>query len=180
MAGNKKPRKKYSGPKFSKVAQQAVAFIKIQRNHTLHSLHANYEVALDDDQQRDIAIAYGVSIDRMSRGKGDAEDLGQLGFMVNVARMLCERSTEELDFGRQYLGDIVEAQHALMRAHFRKRAGKTLGFDAVGLQAIRRAYDVHIAQMQVAGAGHLLAASAEVVRRQEAGDVMSDEEVLAA
>ncbi|ABO60582.1 hypothetical protein LA345_38845 (plasmid) [Burkholderia vietnamiensis] len=180
MAGNKKPRKKYSGPKFSPVVQRAISFLKIQRNHTLNALNANYDVVLDDDQQRDIAIAYGVAIDRMSKGMGDAEDLGQLGFMANVSRVLCERSTEELDFGKQYEPDIIAAQQALMRAHFRKRAGKTLGFDAVGLQAIRRAYQIHSAQMQVAGAGHLISASAEVTRRQRAGDVMNEEEAMAA
>jgi hypothetical protein len=180
MAGTKKPRKKYSGPKYSKEAQRAVSFIKIQRAYTLGALNANYDVVLDDDQQRDIAIAYGVAIDRMARGKGDAEDLGQLGFMTNVARVLCERSTDELDFGKQYEPDIIEAQAALMRAHFRRRAGKTLGFDAVGLQAVRRAYQIHSAQMQVAGAGHLISASAEVTRRQQAGDVMSEEEAMAA
>lgn len=169
MARSTRPRKKYR----PKVARNPVAaFEALNRSHVTASVLRDFHVVLDADQQRDIAISYAISLDRMSKGTGNEQDLGNLGFMCNVALVLCERG-----FGVEYQDEVVLAQHALWRANQRKQAGKTLAFDAVVLQAIRRAFALHSAQVETAGQGQLVAAGAEVARRQDVGDVFRDEPV---
>ncbi len=167
MAGNSRPKKKYR----PKVARNPIAAFRVlNRSHVDACVLRDYDVALDEGQQRDISIGYGIAIDRMSKGVGSQDDLGTVAFMCNVALVLCER-----DFGEQYFDEVKLAQHALWRADQRHKAGKSLAFDAVGLQAIRRVYALHTAQIEAAGQGHLLAAGQEVNRRRLAGEMFLPE-----
>ncbi|MDF0506580.1 hypothetical protein POK33_38160 [Burkholderia cenocepacia] len=164
MAANKKPRRKYR-PRYAK--NPVAVFEALNRSHVNSAVLADFHVTLDGDQQRDIGINYGVAIDQVANGKATDRDVGNIGFMCNVAGVLCENG-----FGEQYAEDVQEAKNALFRAELRRSQGHNWGFDGPGLAAVRRAYDLHVAQIEVAGQGHLVAAGREVTRRAAAGDVM--------
>ncbi|WP_186083695.1 hypothetical protein [Burkholderia gladioli] len=131
-----------------------------------------YEL-LSDQNQRDISLLYGVAIDQVMKGKGTADDVGHLAQMVSTALVLCERG-----HGAEFLDEVILAQHALWRLKMRVDGGAGLAFDAPGLQAMRRAYELHNAQIGVAGQGELHAAWKEVIKRYEEGNHFSGSEVV--
>lgn len=170
MARSKKPRNKPYRQKYAR--NPVAAFEALQKSHVTGEVLRNFHVQLNEADQTKIAISYGVSLDRMSKGEGTYYDMGNLGLMCNVSLVLCER-----DIGKEYEKHVVQAQLALWRAHQRHQAGKNLALDAVGLQALRLAFDLHGKQVEVAGQGQLIAAESEVARRQAGGDVFRNEEV---
>jgi hypothetical protein len=170
MARSKKPRNKPYRPKYAH--NPVAAFEVLQKSQVVGEVLRNYHVQLNESDRQKIAISYGISLDRLCKGEGSYEDMGNLGLMCNVSIVLCER-----DIGKEYEQDVVQAQLALWRAHQRKEGGKNLGLDAVGLQALRFAFDLHGKQVEVAGQGQLIAAESEVARRMAAGDVFRTEEV---
>ncbi|MFM0608706.1 hypothetical protein PQR05_29670 [Paraburkholderia sediminicola] len=165
MPSSKKPRRAYRGPKF---ARGNVASLEVLNKHSVtNAVIDAFVVPLDTQERRDVAITFLVALDRMVKGKANADDLGYLGFMCNTARMLCERG-----FVEDGMDDVIAAQEALMRADERARRGAGLALDGDGIRVVREAYWIHEAQIEVAGRGHLLAAGKEVTRRQLAGDIL--------
>jgi hypothetical protein len=170
MGRSSKPRKPY---RKKCQANRVAAFEVLHKSHVVSQVVANFDVPLDEDDQRTLVISYGISLDRMVKGQAVITDLENLGLMCNVSVVLCEQK-----IGKQYLDDVVQAQLALWRAYKRMVAGKTAGLDAIGIQAVRRAYDLHTQQVELAGQGLLVAAEREVSRRASNGDVIFDESYL--
>ncbi|WP_109479187.1 hypothetical protein [Paraburkholderia sp. C35] len=161
MPASKKPRRKYR----PKPLDPLSALQTLNRSHVIGEVLTNFYKPLEAADQRDVAIAFGSSIDAISKGKGEISHAETLACMCNTSLVLTERG-----FGPEYEADIIAALDALFRLQLRfKRTGK-LGFDAPGLQALRRAYDVHTAQVEIAGQGELMAAGNEVSRRIKEGN----------
>lgn len=160
MAGNKKPRRPYR----PKVASRGIAFDILNRAHVVDEVAKNFYVPLNAEDQRNVAIMFGTSIDMLMRGRGTVDHVRLLADLCNTSLVLAERK-----HGEECEADITAALDGLFRMQIRfKRTGKWV-FDAIGLQAIRRAYDIHTAQVEIAGQGELIAAGNEVVRRAKAG-----------
>ncbi|KVN83472.1 hypothetical protein [Burkholderia ubonensis] len=161
MPGNKKPRRKYRRKRTNAIA----ALETLNRSHVIGEVLTNFYVPLDAEDQRDVAIAFGGSIDAISKGKGTAEHMQNLACMCNVSLVLAEHG-----FGPEYEQDVVAALDALFRMQLRFKRTGVWGFDPIGLAALRRAFDVHTAQVEIAGQGELMAAGNEVKMRIKEGD----------
>lgn len=161
MPGSKKTRRKYRPKHTNPLAGLEV----LNRSHIIGEVLTNFYVPLAAEDQRDVAIAFGASIDAISKGSGTDEHLQNLACMCNTSLVLSERG-----FGPEYEQDLVAALDSLFRVQLRfKRAG-VYGFDAAGLAALRRAFDVHTAQVEIAGQGELMAAGNAVHRRIKEGN----------
>jgi hypothetical protein len=129
---------------------------------------AEFDVPLPVEDRNTIETGYVISLDRLTRGLADGEDIGALGFLANVTVILCEKG-----FGKEHEQLAVASQLALINA-FRRGAtnGGRYGLSGDEMQAMRGVYQLHMAQLEVCGRGHLLAASAEVEKRQASGQVI--------
>lgn len=162
MPGNKKPRRKHQRRQH---VNPLAAFETLNRSHVISEVLTNFHVPLAAEDQRDVAIAFGGSIDAISKGRGTDEHMQNLACMCNTSLVLAERG-----FGSEYEKDLVAALDALFRLQLRFKRTGVYGFDAVGLAALRKAYDVHTAQVEIAGQGELMAAGNEVHRRIKEGN----------
>jgi hypothetical protein len=161
MPASKKPRRKFR-PKHK---NPLAAFEVLNRSHVISEVLTNFHKPLHEQDQRDVALAFGLSIDAISKGKGEISHAETLACMCNTSLVLAERG-----FGPEHENDLIAALDALFRLQLRfKRTGK-LGFDAPGLQALRKAFDIHTAQVEHAGQGELMAAGSEVDRRIKEGN----------
>jgi hypothetical protein len=161
MPGNKKPRRKYQRKQTNRIAGLEV----LQRAHIISEVRTNFHVPLNAQDQRDVAIACGGSIDAISKGKGTHEHMQCLALMCNTSLVLCEHG-----FGPEYEKDLVAALDSLFRVQLRFKRTGVYGFDSVGLKALRKAYDVHTAQVEIAGQGELMAAGHAVNQRIKEGN----------
>jgi hypothetical protein len=129
---------------------------------------AEFDVPLPESDRNTIETGYVIALDRLTHGKADGEDIGALGFLANVTVILCEKG-----FGKEHEQLAVASQLALINA-FRRGAtnGGRYGLTGDEMTAMRGVYQLHMEQLEVCGRGHLLAASAEVEKRQARGDVI--------
>lgn len=171
MSRNKKPRAKAYR---MKPVNDCSGFVLLARKsieaEVAAEMLATFDKPLNDEQQRDIAIVFGSAITRMAGGKGTEETLHNIIFMCNVSLIMCEQ-----DIGAQYEQDLIEALNGSFRAKLRGEKTGRWGFDGPALVAIRRAYDVHTAQVEIAERRDFKRALDEVTRRINAGDVYREE-----
>jgi hypothetical protein len=123
---------------------------------------------LTDDQQRDLGLSYWLCFDQMLHG-GSEEAWHSLASTLNIALVLVERG-----FGAEYESEIKDAQNALMRAKSRQARTGSWSLDADGIAAFRKALCIHDAQMGLAERSEIRAATTEVRRRIEGGDVLAE------
>lgn len=162
-----KPKRAKKGYRPKVAPNYLAAFETLNRLSVTKSVIQEFSVPLNEKDRADMELSYVISVDRLAHGKATAEDLGNLGFMCNVSMVLCER-----DFGAEYLDEVRVAQRAVIAAMAHGMKGRTMGVTGDQLALVRRAYQLHMAQCEIAGRGHLLAAGKEVTRRQTVGDVM--------
>jgi hypothetical protein len=163
MAGTKKPRRKYRPKGLDGIG----SFARVLNNsHVMREVNAEFYQPLNADDQRDVAIAFGASLDAIVNGKGTVEHIRILAEMCNLALVLCTRG-----HGPQYEKDVVAALDAVFRANICFKRRGTWQFDEVGRAALQRAFDVVCAQAEVAGQGELIAAGVEVGRRVKEGNL---------
>lgn len=155
MSRSQKPRRKYDPNR------------AIRRVVSTHA--ARIEAApLAADQQRDLGLAYHLSFEAMLRG-GAEEAWHALAATLNIALILCERG-----FGVEFEGEIKAAMRALMRTKYRQQETGSWALDGDGITAMRRALEIHDAQIEFAERGEIRAAINEVYARVMAGDVYAE------
>lgn len=167
MARLKKPRNKRYVPK--PIVRDAAGIV-LDLSHRTRMAVQNFDEPLTVGDQVQLAMSLGAAIERIARMEGDGGDMNSLISMTNLSRMLCEPRGEVPGLGAEYLNDIIEAQDALFRAKLRFQKHKKYGFDAIGLTAVRRAFDIHCAQIELAGQGHLMTAERKAHKRMTEGD----------
>jgi hypothetical protein len=126
----------------------------------------DFHVPIPADTLAVAETGYAICLDRLVHGKADAGDIGQLGYLCNMTVLLCEKG-----FGPECLAEAKAGQEALMNAMARGLKGKAFGCTGDEVKALRATYQIHRAQCEACGRGHILAASKEVERRQAVGDV---------
>jgi len=121
---------------------------------------------LAQDQQRDIGIAYRISLHAMMRGSGTEQTWSTVACALNIALMLAEQGIlpEAEDV-------IKRAQEALLRSRERAQRFGTWAFDGEGIKAVLEATNLHDEQMEIAKCSQVVNAMREMYRRIEAGEV---------
>lgn len=155
MSKSAKPRRAYDPQRWLRRAVSAQA--------------ARAEAApLTEDQQRDLGLSYWLSFDQMLHG-GSEEAWHSLASTLNICLVLVERG-----FGAEYESDIKDAQNALMRTKSRRARTGSWSLDADGIAAFRKALAIHDSQMEIAERSEIRAATTEVRRRIEGGDILAE------
>jgi|GEM_PF-2469119 len=166
MSRTKKPRTKTYRPK-AIVAD--VAFDLLAAKNAHDQMVVNFDKPLSEEQQRDISLVFGMGIDTMATGKGTEEALHNIIFMCNVSLVLCEHG-----IGPQYEADMVAALDGTFRSKLRGEKTGRWGLDGPALVALRRAFEIHSAQVEVAEHRDFRRALNEVTRRIESGDLYQE------
>lgn len=78
------------------------------------------------------------ALEAFRTGKATRDDWRSLADMLNVAQVMAEQG-----IGPEVLAACEAAEEALQGAHARFTAGKSLGFDGPGLQAMRELFAFH-------------------------------------
>ena len=155
MARSQKPRRKYDPNRW------------LRRTIATHG--ARVEAApLTSEQQRDLGLAYHLSFEQMLNG-GSETAWHSLAAALNVCLILCERG-----FGAEFETEIKAAMRALMRTKYRQQKTGSWALDGEGLAAMRKALEIHDAQVEIAERGEIRAAINEVYRRVQSGDVYAE------
>lgn len=129
----------------------------------LHLLNRCTMATLENDQLRDLGLAYLAALHGMKSGHGSEQLWSTLACSINVAMVLAE-----LGVMPQGLRVIEIGQDALIRV--RAHAQQT-GIWALGIHAfaIDCAFKLHHQQIKEAGKAQVIAALEEVHRRVDAG-----------
>jgi hypothetical protein len=123
---------------------------------------------LADDQVRDLAIAYRVSLQALLRGKGTKQAWSTLACSFNIALLLAEYG-----ISANAIQTIKLAQDALMRARERANRTGTWAFDGEGAKVILATANIHDEQLDVATKAQIMTAFVEVNRRVMVGEVIA-------
>lgn len=86
------------------------------------------------------------ALEAFRTGKATRDDWRSLADMLNVAQVMAEQG-----IGPEVLPACEAAEEALQGAHARFTAGKSLGFDGPGLQAMRELFQFHDLQRSSVG-----------------------------
>ena len=168
----KKAKKKYV-PKA--IANPVKAFDTLNKLSLNKWVTDDFNVPIPQDTLDVAETGFAICLDRLSKMQADAGDIGHLGYMVNMTLVLCENG-----FGAEYVQQAQAGQEAVLKAMQRGLDGHSFGVTGDELKALRTTYQVHRAQAEVAGRGHIIAASKEVERRQKTGAVVKLGEELKA
>lgn len=126
---------------------------------------------LADDQTRDLALAYRMSLTGMLTGHGTEQMWSTLACSLNIAMLLAEAGVHPDHTYTQALQIIKDAQQGLMRAaHFAHDGGEwKLGTNQL---SIGSAFHLHDKQLEQASKGQIVCAMEEVHRRITVGDTL--------
>lgn len=115
---------------------------------------------LQDDQMRDLGIAYRIAFDLLRTGRGTEESWSTLTCVLDIASTLAES-----DMGAEHLPTIRDALDGLHRAKERAQRTGRWALDGDALNAVRKGLEIHDLQIDAATKGDMRAAMAEVERR---------------
>jgi hypothetical protein len=119
---------------------------------------------LSKSQAAEISRGHHLALSLIENGKGRYEDLNTVACALHTAKALSEAG-----YGPEYEARLKTAIEASNRAMDRAIAGTGLGFDGIGLQAVRTGLMVHDAQLDGVQAKHFVLAMKEVARRSQMG-----------
>ncbi|MFA6015862.1 MAG: hypothetical protein WC742_12425 [Gallionellaceae bacterium] len=120
---------------------------------------------LDDDQTRDLGIAYRVSLQALLTGHGSEQAWSTLACTLNVAMILCE-----IGIAAPALQTVLLAQEAMLRSRERaERTGKW-ALDGEGIRILQAALNIHDEQISFCTRQQITAALEEVHRRVSVGE----------
>jgi hypothetical protein len=126
-------------------------------------------MSLDQSKLRDIGVPVHLAIEAMRTGHGEqGEAWGILAGSVNVALLLAENG-----IGNEYIGQIKEAQAALMRCRERAERTSVWAFDGDGYNAVASVIDLHEQQLAEGNVGVIERALYEGRRRVDCGEVLA-------
>lgn len=137
----------------------------IDRKQQIAVLHQK----LGPVQMTDLSLAFRLAFQNMIGGCANEEQWSTCVGSLNIAMVLAERG-----FGLEHEPLLVKALDGAFRARLRAERGKGWGFDGEVIQAIKEAYDVHEAQMDLATRADIIDAIAEVHRRMDEGIVYQE------
>lgn len=123
---------------------------------------------LADDQQRDIGIAYHISLQALLSGAGDEQAWSTLACSINTSLLLCERG-----YYATAIETIKLAQTALMSCKIRAEKLGKWGFNGTEARLIMAACNIHDEQLGQCTRDDITSALQEVHRRIEVGEVFS-------
>jgi hypothetical protein len=123
---------------------------------------------LAPDQQRDLGLAYHISLQAMLCGSGTEQAWSTLSCTLNIALILCEQG-----ICAGGIETVKLSQAAMMRS--KERAARTgkWAFDGEGIRIIQAALNLHDKQTSRATRGQITEALREVHRRIETDEVMA-------
>jgi hypothetical protein len=127
----------------------------------------NKRLPISQDQQRDLGIAYHVSLQALLSGRGTEQAWATLACALNVALILCEQGVAE-----SYLTTIQRAQDALLLTRERAQRVNRWAFSGDEARAVMRACAIHDEQISRATRGQIVSALEEVHRRVEIGETV--------
>ncbi len=125
-------------------------------------------IPLADDQQRDIGIAYHVSLQAMLSGHGNEQAWCTLSCSLNIALMLAEAG-----YCAGAIPSIKCAQEAMMRSQERAQRTDRWAFDGDGIRSIQAALTIHDEQISRASKADVARAIRAVHQRIEANEVFA-------
>ncbi len=105
-----------------------------------------------------LAITYRDAFERLMKGMGSEADLYTFKSSMRIAMELANRG-----FGKEEMKFFVDADHALFRALQRS----PVGFDGVGIQAMKDALELHDQQIELVSQGEMIAALRKVLKEAE-------------
>jgi hypothetical protein len=157
MSRSQKPRKKYDPTRF--ISRIAVNAEKRRDANPLTS-----------DQQRDLGLAYHIAFENMLK-RGSEEDWYILAGTLNVALVLAEKG-----YGEEFIPEVKAAMEALMATKYRADSTKRWAFDGQGIQAMRRALELHDQQCALATRAEIKVVLKTIIGRANDGFMYAAEE----
>ncbi|NPT59070.1 hypothetical protein [Paraburkholderia elongata] len=121
-------------------------------------------------QRRDLGLAYHIAFENMLK-RGSEEDWYILASTMNVALVLAEK-----DYGSEYIPEVKAAMESLMDCKYRADRTGRWAFDGDGLQAMRRALELHDQQCALATRAEIKAALQAIVKRANEGHMYAAEQ----
>ena len=121
---------------------------------------------LDDEQVRDLSLAFRLAFAAMIGGAADELQWSTCVCSLDIALILAENG-----IGKEHIPAINEALEGAFRAKVRHSKIGVWGFDGAAIQAIKDAYIIHEAQIEMATKEEMRDAIYEVRRRIDAGNV---------
>jgi hypothetical protein len=124
---------------------------------------------LDPEQLRDLRIGYHGALAALTSGHANDSEANALALASNVALMLCEYG-----IGREYLDEVIAAQHAVMSIKLRRDRVGRYGATGPELALLQTLLDLHDAQLDSEDCKEyvLIGALVECKRRAAAGHVL--------
>ncbi|MFA6904359.1 MAG: hypothetical protein WC236_14890 [Gallionellaceae bacterium] len=122
---------------------------------------------LEDNQLRDLGIAYRASLEAMLNGKGDDQAFNTLACALNIALVLCERG-----IGEEFIPTIKHAQNCLINCRERAARFNNWSFTADEARTILKAFAIHDEQIPLATKKEIVFSLDEVRRRIEQNEVL--------
>ena len=134
-------------------------------------LNRRNQAQLEQDQTRDLALAYRMALTGMLTGHGNEQLWSTLACSINIALLLAEAGVHPHHTQAQAIQIIKDAQEGLMRAHHRGTQHQqwNLGRDTFVIEC---AYRLHDAQIAAASKGKIVCAMEEVHRRVSIGETL--------
>ena len=134
-------------------------------------LNRRSQAQLADDQTRDLALAYRMSLTGMLTGHGTEQMWSTLACSLNIAMLLAEAGVHPDHTYTQALQIIKDAQMGLMRAaNFAQDGGEwKLGTNQLSIEC---AFRLHDEQIAIATKGQIVCAMEEVHRRITVGETL--------
>jgi len=124
-----------------------------------------HRMPLAEDQQRDLGIAYHVSLQALLSGSGTEQAWSTLACALNIAMILCEQG-----IAPSYLQTIQMAQNAMVSSRERAQSKGRWAFTGDEARVVMRACAIHDEQISRATRGQITAAIEEVHRRVSIGE----------
>ena len=121
---------------------------------------------LNDEQIRDLSLAFRLAFSAMIGGSADELQWSTCVCSLDIALILAENG-----IGKGHIPAINEALEGAFRAKIRHSKIGVWGFDGAAIQAIKDAYIIHEAQIEMATKEEMRDAIHEVRRRIDAGNV---------
>ena len=118
------------------------------------------------DQITDLSIAYRLSFDCMTSGRGFESHWCNCVTALNIGLVLCENG-----FGQEHEQTFAAALDGAFRARVRAKEKQVWGFDGDAMNAIKKAFAVHEVQLECVTQAELIEAMRVVRKRIEDGNV---------
>lgn len=137
----------------------------IQKKHDDEAL----QEPMTDDQISDLALAFRLAFANMLNGHADEQNWSTIVCSLNIGLIMAEKG-----IGQEYEPQFNIALEGAFRAKIRGDRTGAWGFDGPAIQAIKEAFSIHEAQIELATKAQILDAMHEVHRRIDEGNIFEE------